>query len=77
MVLTSSEEWRPAVRRFVTSRYLEVAYGSRQGCVDATRSHAGIAHKPSSIQGARITGSTATAVVFPTGGLYDGERITV
>ena len=29
----------------VTARYVKVAYGSRQGCVNATRSHAGIADK--------------------------------
>ncbi len=59
----------------VTSRYVKVAYGSRQGCVNATQSYAGIADKLR-FRSVRITGSTATAVVIPSGGLYDGERIT-
>ncbi len=59
-----------------TSGYVKAGYGSRQGCVKATQSHAGVADKLQ-FRSVRVTGSTATAVVIPSGGLYDGQRLTV
>jgi hypothetical protein len=73
-LLTSSS---PAVcsSGVVTKRYLEKSYGGHQGCVRA--------QKPGSVadhvdfKELRIEGDRATAVVVPSGGLYDGERISV
>jgi hypothetical protein len=60
----------------VTSRYVQAAYGTREGCVKATQSQAGTA-RDLEFERVRVSGATATAVVVPSGGIYDGERITV
>ncbi len=60
----------------VTPRYVRAAYGSRPGCIKATQSHADVAHGLE-FRRVRMTGSSATAVVIPSGGLYDGEQLTV
>jgi hypothetical protein len=59
---------------FVTGRYLEAAYGGRQGCIDAQPAR--IAHKLE-FKELRIDGDRATAVVVPSDGTYEGERLTV
>jgi len=59
---------------FVTERYLEAAYGGRQGCIDAQPAR--IAHKLE-FKDLRIDGDRATAVVVPSDGTYEGERLTV
>ena len=59
---------------FVTGRYLEAAYGGRQGCINAQPAR--IAHKLD-FEELRINGDRATAVVIPSDGTYDGERVTV
>ena len=56
----------------VTGRYLEAAYGGRQGCINAQR----IAHKLE-FKDLRIDRDRATALVVPSDGTYKGERLTV
>jgi hypothetical protein len=60
---------------FVTQRYVEAAYGGKEGCVKAQTP--GSAADNLDFKSLRIDGATATAVVVPSGGPYDGERITV
>jgi hypothetical protein len=62
-------------REFATQRYLRVAYGGREGCLDAQspESAATRVHAPT----ASGNGNTATATVEPEGGLYDGEKLAV
>jgi hypothetical protein len=60
---------------FVTRRYLEAAYGGRQGCLKA-QAPGSVADKLD-FKDLRINGSRATAVVVPSGGPYNGERLTV
>lgn len=62
-------------RLLVTDRYVETAYGDRQGCVRAQSG--GGAARSLDFKEVRPAGSQATVVVVPAGGLYDGERITV
>ena len=79
-VLTSSDP-ADACGRFVTKHYLRVAYGGRQGCVQAQAP--GSAAR--SLRDFRVTphhvGSngilTADATVAPVGGPYDGEKVEV
>jgi hypothetical protein len=59
----------------VTERYLKAAYGGREGCIKSLRP--GSVAKSISFKSLRINGDQATAIVDPTGGPYDGERITV
>jgi hypothetical protein len=59
----------------VTQRYLQAAYGGRQGCVNAQAP--GSAAAKLDFKELRIDGDRATAVVVPSGGPYDGERLTV
>jgi hypothetical protein len=73
-VLTSNDP-ADACGRFVTKHYLEVAYGARQGCVNAQAP--GSAADKLDFKQLRIDGDRATAVVVPSGGPYDGERLTV
>jgi hypothetical protein len=61
--------------RFVTERYLRRAYGGHEGCVKAQAS--GSAANALRSYRARIYSDTATVRVRPSGGVYDGERITV
>lgn len=73
-VLASSDPTE-ACGKYVTDRYLAVAYGGRQGCIDAQAP--GSVADQLDFQDLRIEGNHATAVVVPSGGLYDGERVTV
>jgi hypothetical protein len=74
-VLTSSDRADDACGRFVTKHYLRVAYGGRQGCVQAQVP--GSAAKRFDLKDLRLSGDRATAVVVPSGGPYSGERLTV
>lgn len=73
-VLTSGDPGK-ACAKYVTARYLRVAYGGRLGCIQG--------HAPSGaadeldFKSVRVDGDGATAVVVPSGGPYDGERVTV
>jgi hypothetical protein len=62
-------------RAAVTERYLNAAYGGHSGCIQSLRP--GSVAKSISFESLRIGSDRATAVVVPTGGPYDGERITV
>ena len=73
-VLTSDDP-ADACGRYVTQHYLSIAYGSRQGCVQAQAP--GSAARSLGSYSADIHGETATAVAEPNGGPYDGARITV
>jgi hypothetical protein len=73
-VLTSSDP-AEACGKYVTDHYLTVAYGGRQGCIDA-QAPGSVADKLD-FKDLRIEGNRAMAVVVPSGGLYDGERVTV
>jgi hypothetical protein len=71
-VLTATTSSTTCTSPFVTGRYLRAAYGGRQGCIDAQR----IAHDLE-FKDLRIDGDRATAVVVPSDGTYEGERLTV
>ena len=73
-VLTSTDP-RVCSPALVSEHYLEASYGGRQGCVSAQAP--GSVADSLEFKGLRIEGSRATAVVVPSGGPYDGERITV
>jgi hypothetical protein len=60
----------------VTARYVKAAYGTREGCVKATQSHAGTANELE-FKKVRVTEAAATVTVIPSGGVYDGQRLTV
>ena len=60
---------------FVTQHYLGASYGGHQGCVNARRS-GGVPDRVY-FKSLRIEGDHATAVVVPSGGPSDGERVTV
>jgi hypothetical protein len=62
--------------RVVTPRYVKTGYGSHEGCIEATRSRAGVADGIE-FKAVRIEGNHATVVVIPAGGTYDAERVTV
>jgi hypothetical protein len=73
-VLTSSD---PAMvcGKYVTQHFLQVAYGGRQGCVQAQAP--GSAAKSLTSYKAELNGRTATATAKPVGGPYDGAKIKV
>jgi hypothetical protein len=73
-VLTSSDPGK-ACGKYVTDHYLSVAYGGRRGCVQA-QAPAGAADQLE-FKSVRVDGERARAVVVPSGGPYDGERVTV
>ena len=59
---------------YVTSHYLEKAYGGRQGCLDAQ----GPGSAATSLRSltAKIHGDQATTSAVPRGGPYDGSKVT-
>jgi hypothetical protein len=79
-VLTSSDP-ADTCGRFVTKHYLEIAYGGKQGCVQAQAP--GSAAR--SLRDFRVAINhvasngtlTADATVVPVGGPYDGEKVEV
>lgn len=73
-VLTSSDPADTCVR-FVTGHYLQRAYGGPDGCIQA-QSPAAVADQLD-FRSVRVDGDRATAVVVPSGGPYDGKRVTV
>jgi hypothetical protein len=73
-VLASSDP-ADACARFVTKRYLRVAYGGQLGCVQAQAP--GSVARRLDHKDLRIDDDRATVVVVPSGGPYDGERVTV
>ena len=64
-----------ACRRYATQRYLNKAFGNRQGCLRATVPASAASYvKVTRIE---IKGSEATARALPSGGPSDGEKIDV
>ena len=64
-----------ACRRYATQRYLNKAFGDRQGCLRATVPASAASYvKVTRIE---IEGSDATARALPSGGPSDGEKIDV
>jgi hypothetical protein len=72
-VLTSSDPGDTCAR-FVTGHYLQAAFGGPDGCIRA-QSPAGVADQLD-FKSVRVDGDRARAVVVPSGGPYDGERVT-
>jgi hypothetical protein len=60
---------------YVTDRYLQTTYGTRQGCVDAFVP--GSAADSVKISAIVVSGESATARAVPRGGPSSGETITV
>jgi hypothetical protein len=73
-VLTSNDA-ADVCGRLVTQHYLQIAYGGRPGCIGAQAP--GSAADVLDLKDPRIHGDRATVVVVPSGGPYDGERVTV
>jgi hypothetical protein len=73
-VLVSSDPAK-ACAKYVTPHFLSVAYGGRLGCVQAQASAA--AANQLDFESVRVDGDRARALVVPSGGPYDGERVTV
>jgi hypothetical protein len=76
-VLASSDP-ADACGKYVTQHYLKVAYGGKQGCVQAQAP--GSAAK--SLRSFRIVnestqGKIATATAVPNGGPYDGSKVVI
>jgi hypothetical protein len=76
-VLTSVEPV-DACRKYVTDHYLNVAYGGKQGCVQAQAPGSGAR----SLRSFRIVqfgtqGTIAVAEAVPNGGPYDGSKVVI
>ena len=76
-VLTSADPVA-ACGKYVTDRYLNVAYGGKQGCVQAQAP--GSAAR--SLRSFRIVqfgtqGTIAVAEAMPNGGPYDGSKVVI
>jgi hypothetical protein len=74
LVLTSNDAVACS-RSSVTEHYLNASYGGHEGCVNA-RTPGSVADSID-LKSLRIEGDRATAVVVPSGGPYDAERIAV
>jgi hypothetical protein len=74
-VLVSADPKKACGNKYVTQHYLEAAYGGEQGCAQAQRPGSA-ADNLGSYQ-ATANGSRATVTARPSGGLYNGEKITV
>jgi hypothetical protein len=75
LVLTSTKPLACQEPFPVTERFLQEAYGGHEGCV-RSRTPGSVADSVD-FKNLRVEGDRATAVVVPSGGPYDGERITV
>jgi hypothetical protein len=76
-VLTSSDP-ADACGRFVTKRYLRVAYGGRQGCVQAQApGSAAKSLRSFKIVNEGTKGRIAIATAVPNGGPYDGSKLRI
>jgi hypothetical protein len=82
-VLVSADSDEACGSSYVTQRYLEMAYGGKQGCVQAQSSNvtADSVHFDD-VTLRMVTGTdpprrTASAKVVPDGGLYGGDELTV
>jgi hypothetical protein len=76
-VLTSSDP-ADACGRFVTKRYLRVAYGGRQGCIQAQApGSAARSLRSFKIVKEDTQDAIAVATAVPNGGPYDGSKLTI
>ena len=77
-VLSSSDPATACGADHVTAHYLNVAYGGKQGCVQA-QSQGSAARSVDLQAGAHPSpeASRASVKVVPRGGIYDGEKLTV
>jgi hypothetical protein len=74
-VLVSGDPAKACGTNYVTEHFLEEAYGGKQGCAQAQTPAAAADFLGSyKFEAGR---DSATATVRPSGGLYDGEKITV
>ncbi len=80
-MLVSGDSKKACGSGYVTPHYLEAAYGGKQGCLQAQSAHSaakslriGDVIRPDT---ASSPPPVAIAKVVPSGGLYDGEKITV
>jgi hypothetical protein len=74
-VLVSGDPEKACGDGYVTRHYLEAAYGGEEGCVQAQRP--GSAADSLGSYQAKANGNQAMVTVRPSGGLYNGEKITV
>jgi hypothetical protein len=72
-VLASGDPGK-ACGKYVTDHYLRVAYGGGLGCIQAQDPSAAAGRL--AFKSVRVDGDRATVVVAPSGGPYDGERVT-
>jgi hypothetical protein len=74
-VLASSDPAK-SCGKYVTERYLKVAYGGRQGCVQGQQPGSAAESLSSFGEVAfDLGGSVATVDVEPSGGPYDGSKV--
>ena len=74
-VMTASEKPEVICGQLVTPDYVKTAYGDRSGCVAAQQP--GALADSVKIGAVQQTADSATVTVIPTGGPYDGHKITV
>jgi hypothetical protein len=75
-VLTSGHPG--ACSRYVTERYLHVAYGGRQGCIQAQApGSAATSLRSLRIEQEATQGTLVIALAVPDGGPYDGTKVRV
>jgi hypothetical protein len=76
-LLTSSDPAKVCSTGYVTQHYLAAAYGGKQGCVQAQNpKNAATSVDVGPVTQASNQPRVATAKAIPTGGLYDGEKLT-
>lgn len=77
-VLTSSDPAKACSDQYVTAHYLSAAYGGKQGCVQAqSPKNAAESVEVGPVTQASNQPRAASAKAVPTGGIYDGEKLTV
>lgn len=77
-LLTSSDPSKTCGTAYVTQHYISAAYGSEQGCVQAqTPKNAATSVDIGPVTQTSNQPLVASTKVTPTGGIYDGEKLTV
>lgn len=74
-VLMSADPAQACNDELVTERYLEVAFGGREGCEQAVSPQS--VSKSLGAYEEHINGDRATVTLHPSDGTYDGDKITV
>ena len=75
-VLTSADPAKACGADYVTAHYLNVAYGGKEGCVEA-QSSGSVARSLSFGDVVPERSATASMSVTPKGGIYNGEKLHV